>query len=124
LRAPIGYWNAQAAFFLLAIWPAIALAANRTLPSIVRAACVAAASASLAGWLLTQSKGAGVALAISTLVFFAIAPQRLRALLPAAIAAVPAALAYDSLVSPFAIYVERSGMQGEPPCWLLSRRAS
>lgn len=82
LAFPISYANAQAAVFLLGFWPAIATAATRHFSIAVRAAGAAAAAGVVAGWLLTQSKGAGIALCLSAVVVFAVSPHRLR-LLPA-----------------------------------------
>lgn len=101
LSFPISYANAQAAVLAIGIWPALALAASRSGHVLLRALAVGAAAALLAGWLLTQSKGAAVALAVSALVVFALAPWRLRLLVPTALAAVPAFLAFSPLTGPF-----------------------
>src|SRR5207237_560118 len=87
LDFPVSYPNANAAFFLVGFWPAIGLAARRAWPVAARAASLAGATALLASWLLTQSKGGGAALLVSAIVFFAICPARLRALLPTLVAA-------------------------------------
>jgi tetratricopeptide (TPR) repeat protein len=55
----------------------------------------------LAGWLLTQSKGGGVALAISAIVVFAVAPGRLRLLVPALIVAALVGPQFGPLTAPF-----------------------
>jgi hypothetical protein len=55
----------------------------------------------LAGWLLTQSKGGAVALAVSAVVFFAFVPGRLRALVPTFVAAAFVAAASRPLTAPF-----------------------
>jgi O-antigen ligase len=52
-------------------------------------------------WLGTQSKGGGVALAVSTVVVFAVSGKRLRLLIPAAAVAVLAAFAAEPLTEPF-----------------------
>jgi O-antigen ligase len=101
LAFPLSYPNAQAAFCLLAFWPAVALAALPRLPPLGRALALGGATALLSGWLLTQSKGAGVGLAVSALAFFALARQRLRALVPAAIAGTIAAAAVGPLTEPY-----------------------
>jgi O-antigen ligase len=101
LSFPISYANAQAAVLAVGVWPALALSAARRGDPLLRGCAVAAAAALLAGWLLTQSKGAGVALAVSALVVFALAPRRLRLLVPTALAAVPAFLAFSLLTGPF-----------------------
>jgi O-antigen ligase len=101
LSFPISYANAQAAVLAVGVWPALALAAGRRGHPLVRGAAVGAAAALLAGWLLTQSKGAAIALGLSALVVFALAPWRLRLLVPTALAAVPAFLAFSPLTGPF-----------------------
>lgn len=103
LDAPLTYPNAAAAFFLVAFWPAVGLAATRSLPALVRAAAAGGAAGTLACWLLAQSKGGGIGLAVSALVFFAVSPERLRALVPAAIAAAPMALVVRALTKPYRV---------------------
>lgn len=101
LSFPISYANAQAAVLAVGVWPALALAAPRSGHVLLRGLAVGVAAALLAGWLLTQSKGAGVALAVSALLVFALAPWRLRLLVPTLLAAVPAFLAFSPLTGPF-----------------------
>ena len=59
LTAPVSYVNAQGAFFLVGLWPALVLAAHRGSNAVIRALSLGFAAAMLAGWLSTQSKGAG-----------------------------------------------------------------
>jgi O-antigen ligase/polysaccharide polymerase Wzy-like membrane protein/tetratricopeptide repeat protein len=101
LDFPVSYPNADAAFFLVGFWPAIGLAARRTWPVVARAASLAAATALLAGWLLTQSKGGGIALAVSAVVFFALCPARLRVLPPTLVAAALVGAAFRPLTAPY-----------------------
>ncbi len=101
LYFPITYVNAQAALSLVAVWPAVALAARREGSLAARAAGLAATVAVLAVWLLTQSAGGGVALLVSAAVVFAVARDRLRLLVPAAIASGLAALAATTLTEPY-----------------------
>jgi O-Antigen ligase/Tetratricopeptide repeat len=101
LDFPVSYPNADAAFFLVGFWPAIGLAARRTWPVVARAASLAAATALLAGWLLTQSKGGGIALAVSAVVFFALCPARLRAFPPTLVAAALVGAAFRPLTAPY-----------------------
>jgi hypothetical protein len=101
LGAPIGYVNAQATVFVLTFWPAIALAARRSVPVLLRACAAAAAAAGLAGFLATQSKGAAVALAVASIVYLSIAKNRLRALVPALLAGAVTAPAFWRLTDPF-----------------------
>ncbi len=101
LDFPITYPNAQAAMLLIGFWPAVGLAAGRSLPLVLRALALGGATAMLADWLLAQSKGGALGLAVSAIVFFAVCPSRLRALVPAAIAAVITGAAYEPLTEPF-----------------------
>ena len=101
LAFPISYPNAQAAMFLIAFWPAIALAARRTLPSVVRALACGAATSLLSGWLLTQSKGGGLGLLVSAVAMFAVSKQRLRLVLPTLIAGGTAAAGFYRLTEPY-----------------------
>jgi O-Antigen ligase len=101
LDFPVSYPNADAAFFLVGFWPAIGLAARRTWPVVARTVALAAATALLAGWLLAQSKGGGIALLASAIVFFAVCPARLRALPPTLVAAALVGAAFRPLTAPY-----------------------
>src|SRR5439155_10468142 len=87
LAFPITYPDALAALLLVAFWPAIGLAAEPRLPAIVRAGALGGAVAMLSALLLAQSKGGAIALVVSGLIFFAVCPRRLRALVPTLIVA-------------------------------------
>src|SRR5262249_26529185 len=52
---PVSYPNALAAMLLVGFWPAIGLAAERRLPTVVRAASIGAAAVVLSDLLLAQS---------------------------------------------------------------------
>lgn len=101
LDFPITYWNGQAAMTLIGFWPAIALAARRDAPVLVRALGLGGATTMLALWLGTQSKGGGVALALSAIVVFAVSPLRLRLLVPTAVVAAFGAVVAVPLTEPF-----------------------
>ena len=101
LDFPVSYPNADAAFFLVGFWPAIGLAARRAWPVVARALSLGTATALLAGWLLTQSKGGGIALLVSAIVFFALCPARLRALPPTLVAAALVGAAFRPLTAPY-----------------------
>jgi hypothetical protein len=98
---PITYPNALAALVLVAFWPAVGLAAHRLLPVLVRATALGSACAMAAVWLLAQSKGGAFALASSGLVFFAVCPWRLRALVPTAVVAAAVGAAARTLTEPY-----------------------
>ena len=100
LDFPVTYWNGVAAFFLIAFWPAIALAGERRLPVVLRAAALAAATEILACAVMAQSKGGTIAVALSGLVFFGFSRSRLRALVPTAIAGALTGAATPALTDP------------------------
>jgi hypothetical protein len=114
LAFPISYANAQAAIALLGFWPAAVLAARRHAPIALRAVGCGGAAALLACWLVTQSKGGAIALGVSALVVFALARDRLRLLVPVAIAVVTALAAASPLTAPFRAIgtaaIERAGL--------------
>lgn len=101
LGSPIRYPGADAALFLVSFWPAVVLAANRGFNLVLRAAALGGAAALLAGGLMTQSRASAISVGASALVIFAIAPARLRLLVPTALAAALAAAAYGPLTDPF-----------------------
>ncbi len=108
LAYPIDYENAQAAAFLVGFWPAIVVAARRTTALAIRTIALASAAACATGWLLTQSKGGGFGLAVSLVVVLAVAPERLRLVLPVALALAPGLVAYSPLTAPYR-YDEAAG---------------
>ncbi|MGZ4308735.1 MAG: O-antigen ligase family protein [Gaiellaceae bacterium] len=101
LSFPISYPNAQAAVFLIGLWPAVVLAARRESSVLVRSLALAAAAASSAGWLLAQSKGGVVGIAVSAALLFALSPARLRLLVPVLLVAVSTAVVYNPLTAPY-----------------------
>jgi len=101
LDSPVTYPNATAALFLVGFWPAIGLAARRALPPVLRGLALGSATALLAAWLLAQSKGGVMALAVSAAVFFAVSDKRLRAAVPALVAALLVGPAERPLTAPF-----------------------
>ena len=101
LAFPVTYTNGAAAMFLVGSWPALVLAARREVPVAVRAGGLAAAAATLAGWLLTQSKGGGIALGLSAVAVLAVSRDRLRLLVPTAIVGVLVGSQFDRLTAPY-----------------------
>ena len=101
LTFPISYVNAQAAVLLVAFWPALSFAASRTLAPLLRSAAFAGCTALLAGWLMTQSKGGLAALIVSGVAFFALSPDRLRAVVPLLVTAALVGGSYELLTRPF-----------------------
>ncbi len=101
LEFPISYANAEAAVLVVGLWPALAVGAARGAPMLVRALGIGGAGLLLAGWLATQSKGGGIAIAIGALVLFGLSPQRLRLALPTLLAAACAGAATHTLTEPY-----------------------
>lgn len=101
LELPIAYANADAALYLIGLWPALVLAAGRALPVVVRAGGVGAASACLAAAIATQSKGGAVGLVASAIAVFSLCPGRLRLAIPTLLSVLPAVAAAVPLTAPY-----------------------
>ncbi|HTN24555.1 MAG TPA: O-antigen ligase family protein, partial [Solirubrobacteraceae bacterium] len=80
LGQPFGYSNANAAAWLMALWPALALAACRDVPAWLRGLLSAAVVVLADTALLSESRGALVATAVVLVVALAVVPERLRTL--------------------------------------------
>ncbi len=100
LNFPITYPNGQAAAMLIGFWPALALASRRSGAIWLRALAFGGATATLCGWLLTQSKGGAIGLIASAVVVFAVSQRRLRLLLPFAVTAILGAIGAVPLTAP------------------------
>jgi O-antigen ligase/polysaccharide polymerase Wzy-like membrane protein/tetratricopeptide repeat protein len=100
LNFPITYPNAQAAAMLIGFWPALALAARREGNPWLRSLALAGATATLCGWLLSQSKGGAIGLLVSAAVIFAVSERRLRLCVPLSIAAALSAIGAVPLTAP------------------------
>jgi len=96
LDHPIGYHNANAAFFFLAVLAAAGLAAAREVDWRLRALALATATLCAGLALLSQSRGSVPAAAIAVAVYVVLSPLKLRTLcwlilaLAPAVAVVPA----------------------------------
>jgi O-antigen ligase len=89
LYGSVQYYNGEAAFLLAPFWVAIYLAGSRRINPALRGVVLAGAVLCVAVAILTQSRGAMVAMVVSLPVFFALSGQRLRgflALVPVAVA--------------------------------------
>jgi hypothetical protein len=80
LEFPIGYRNANAAFFLIAFWPAITLAAAPRVDWRLRGAMLGCAVLCAEAGFLSQSRGSLVAIFPAVFVWLLLSPWRLRAL--------------------------------------------
>jgi hypothetical protein len=94
LIEPVGYVNAEAAMWLMALWPAVTLAASRRVPWPLRGISAALAVVLLDVALLSQSRGSILTLPVCAVLLVAIVPGRLRtiAVLGGAAAALPKVL--------------------------------
>lgn len=92
LEYPLGYRNATAAFFGIALWPAIALASSTRLPAALRVAAFATSTLAIEIVLIAQSRGSIIGAAAGAGVFvFALGGRgRLHGLAFLAMAALPA----------------------------------
>ena len=91
LSSPLGYANATASLWLIALWPALALAVDDRLAPAWRGAALGAGALLLESALLTQSRGAALAFAVVAVAYVACSPRRGGVLV--ALAAVVAACA-------------------------------
>ena len=98
LEFPLGYRNANAAFFAIALWPALGLASRRASAWALRAAGLATATLCLDLAMLSQSRGSLPAGAVALCVYLLFATDRARRLAWLALAALPALLILPSLV--------------------------
>jgi hypothetical protein len=104
LRYPIGYRNAEAAFFLAAVWPMVVFSASRQIPPWLRGLFSGSATVCLGLAVLAQSRGSVFAVPIALAVLVAVHPRRLNIVFWTAIAAIPAAVAL-----PWLLEVYRAG---------------
>jgi hypothetical protein len=81
LADPIGYANANAALFLLAFWPALALAARPELHWVARSLLLASGGVVLQLAVLAQSRASFIAGSVALAIHLLVSPDRLRALL-------------------------------------------
>jgi len=109
LDQPLGYINGEASLFVIGFWLWLALAEQRARPWLAGPALgVAALMASLA--LLSQSRGAAVAMGAGLLVVFAVAPGRLRRSLAVLAVGVAVVIAGPTLLDVF-----RTAQSGDLP---------
>jgi tetratricopeptide (TPR) repeat protein len=90
VQYPLGYRNANAAFFLIASFPALGLAADRELDWRIRGVALGAATLCFDVALLSQSRGSIPAGIVALAVYALASPLRLRAISWLLLAAIPA----------------------------------
>ncbi len=101
LDYPLGYRNANAAFFAIAIFPALGLASDRDLDWRARAVALGATTLCIDFALLSQSRASVPAMVLALVVYVIASPQRVRALSWLALAALPAVGIVPSLTDLF-----------------------
>lgn len=109
--APMGYENADAALFLMAVWPLLAVALRRGGAVLVRGAAIGGIVVLIELALLVQSRASVVAFPLVLCVFAALAPRRLHLLLVAALVAGATVLAAPRLL---AVYPAVNGATDVP----------
>jgi O-antigen ligase len=101
LRLPLGYRNANAAFFLICLWPTLALAMDRARHPALRVVMVGGATALVELALLCQSRGSVPAALVATVAWIAFSSSRLRAAAYLVLIAIPTAVAAPTLLKVF-----------------------
>src|SRR3954452_18513904 len=89
LEQPLGYSNANAALFLMALWPAVTMASSFGVTPWLRGVFAAGVVLLAESSLLSESRGSVVAAGIVLVVLFVLVPRRVRTfltLIPPAIA--------------------------------------
>ncbi len=97
LLGTVGYYNGEAAFLLVPFWVAMYLAGSPRVNPILRGLVLAGATLCAETGVLTQSRGALVAMGVSLPVFFLFSGQRLRGLFALAPAVAAVLIAFPSL---------------------------
>ena len=109
LNEPLGYINGQASFFVLALWPCLALAELRRSRPGFAGAGLAGATLFAGLAVLGQSRGAVLAGALSLLVVLALLPGRLRRIVALLVSAACLAPAMPTLLDVY----DSAGAAGE-----------
>ena len=98
LREPVGYHNAAAALWHMALWPALILASRAAVPFVFRGLFAGGAVLLIGLALLSLSRGAVYSLPLVAIFMLAITPGRVRLLLTTAAVAAGAAVAVPGLL--------------------------
>jgi tetratricopeptide (TPR) repeat protein len=97
LDFPIGYRNANAAFFAIAVFPALGLATDFDLDWRVRGLALGVATLAIDLLMLSQSRASIPAVAVALAALLILSPHRLRTLCWLALAVLPALLVIPAL---------------------------
>lgn len=101
LSVPIGYRNANAAFFLICTWPLLAIAASNRIRWPLRALMIGSATMLIELAILAQSRGSLPAACLALLAYIALSAHRLRAAAVLLLAAIPVLPALPTLLDVF-----------------------
>jgi tetratricopeptide (TPR) repeat protein len=110
LDTPLGYRNANAAFFAIALFPALGLAADPERDWRLRAGALGTATLAIEMAMLSQSRASIPAAAVALLVFVLVAPARLRALCWLGLAVVPALAVIPPLTDLYRVGADEGGL--------------
>lgn len=102
LQLPLGYRNANAAFFIIAMLPSVLLAASRTLDWRLRGLALASATTCLQLALLSQSRGSVLGAAVALAVLPIVSRERARTFAWISLAIFPALVVIPSMTDLFA----------------------
>lgn len=109
LDYPLGYRNANAAFFAVALFPALGLASDRTLDWRLRAVALGATTLCIDFAMLSQSRASVPAMVVALIVYIIASPYRVRALSWLGLAVLPAIGMVPALTDLF----HASGLAGD-----------
>lgn len=101
LKFPLGYRNANAAFFLISIWPLLVLASDVVRHWAWRALMVGSVTLMIEVAVLAQSRGSLPAVALALVVYIAASRRGLRAAIYVALALLPVLPALPALLDVF-----------------------
>ena len=128
LTGHVLYYNGLAAFLLVPFWAAVYLGGSLRANPVLRGAALGGAVLSADVAVLTQSRGAMVAIAASLPVFFLLSGQRLRELLALAPVVAALALAFPGLNEVYAAFPDEESARAAvervlPTVWLTAAGA-
>jgi hypothetical protein len=112
LRFPIGYRNANAAFFLICLWAMLGLSMGRERHWGLRALAIAAGTIVADLAFLSQSRGSIPAFLLAVLVFVALSRHRLRAAVTVGLALVPLIPAAPAILAVYRFGHDTPGVVG------------
>jgi hypothetical protein len=103
---PVGYSNGTAALFLVAFWPGIALATRRELPPVLRALLFAGCGILAETAVLSQSRGSLFTMPIVAVLFVALVPRRVLAILGLLAVGVTVLVVRDPLLDVYRVVLD------------------